>query len=318
MNSTLEPCVHLDNIIEPCAHYIRKYENEAGLCKLDDYYLCIEAIRNGKLPHISHSSAGNFSQCKYKFYLSNILGVRLKNEFVSAAIKMGQLWDAYWGGASEGALLDLIESYSIDPYSVAKVQAMIDAAKDLGLTNDYGIYDAQAGAKIKLNSCNIIGFFDRKYPNFFVETKFSGRPNNYTTKSTIEHQVGTYFLSDPALEYVIMEVGRASAIKYREGEEPADYTKRVYQDIIKRPQFYFMGYKQGESNYGVKFSRHEFDLDGLVDDYNALISDLIWTCQTGNFYQNKASCGNFGGCSFQSICATGCISDVKFTRRKEK
>ena len=144
------------------------------------------------------------------------------------------------------SLRDIINTYEIDDYTVAKVKAIYSAYKYLEIEVDPGYelqakidmtYDiilppsqfvpsitvgrnmAQEVVNLWKESNNqtederrwifplkITGFYDRKYSNYFAEDKLSGSPSYYTEVYPLTSQVGTYLLADPNLEKVVMEV----------------------------------------------------------------------------------------------------------------
>lgn len=350
-----------------CSHYqypedskMNIIDGQCGMCKLPDNYQCEPDITR-TIP-LSHSSSGDWCICHFLCYLRKIRGIEVKPQFLSNAIKAGQLWDTclqkYLGGDASPA--KVIEKYEIPDMVVAKVRAVYDAYKELEIQVDEG-YELQAKIDVELEvslpECSFIpnirvgkedvnlwalrdqqqesgrswkfplyvnGFYDRKYPTYFAENKLSGRPENYLDPRYIQSQNGTYFLTDPNLEYCIMEVVRfpqlkeLKATKSRGEETPDQMYQRCYDDILSRPSYYFLGLNKQTHRYGKRFYRGEFDLKEIETRYQQIVMEMKMAQWSGCWYKNWKACGQvFPGipCEYQTVCSTGNISDEMFTIR---
>jgi hypothetical protein len=203
-------------------------------------------------------------------------------------------------------LQEKIAEYDIEEVEVQKVKALYKAWKELGIKVEEG-YELQAkidmlvpfeekqcwgtGEPVELH---VRGFYDRKYSTCFVENKMSGRPDNYLDLFFIQSQVGTYFLADPKLESVIMEIVRTPDLRMTKKEEdsPETYGNRTYHDIISRPAYYFIGYNSEKNTYGKKFYRTEFDLQDVLDRYKHIFREIHEACALGGFFKNDRACKN--------------------------
>ena len=236
-----------------CDYYIpaqddnmKPISGECGYCKQPSKFRCISDVC--RIIPLSHSSVSDFYTCHYLYYLKKILGIEIRPPFLSSALKAGVLWDStkqlHLG--KKQSLRDIINTYEIDDYTVAKVKAIYSAYKYLEIEVDPG-YELQAKidmtydiilppsqfvpsitvgdnhAKEVVNlwkevknqsederrwifPLKITGFYDRKYPTYFAEDKLSGSPSYYTEVYPLTSQVATYLLADPNLEKVVMEV----------------------------------------------------------------------------------------------------------------
>lgn len=184
---------------------------------------------------------------------------------------------------------------------------------------DDKIVDLHKRKEIKNSiTLKISGFFDRKYTNYFVENKLSGRPEFYLDPFFISSQIGTYFLADPNLEYCIMEVVQMPQQKVLKGttkraeETPEQLYERVYGEILSRPSKYFIGYNRETKRYGKKYFRTEFDLEGIKQRYQQIILEILLAQWTGNFYKNEKVCNNILPgieCGMKKICENGNVSE---------
>ena len=326
-----------------------------GFCKQPGAYRCIADVTR-HVP-LSHSSIGDFLTCHRLYYLKKILGIEMRPAFFGNPLKAGKLWDIlkqkHLGGNVD--IKATIEEYEIPPMIVAKVRALYHAYKELEIEVDPGgelqakvdmEFDVVLSPSSFIPSVNInedkvnlwadrieqksdertwmfpvkvAGFYDRKYETYFTEDKLSGRPEFYLNPFYIQSQMGTYFLADPNLEYVIMEVvqfPQQRENKKRE-ESPDEMYNRVYGDILSRPSKYFIGYDKQKKRYGRKFFRGEFDLDEIKRRYQQVVLEILSCRYNDNFYKNFQTCGNVYGrpCEFQKICKNGNVSENMFKIR---
>jgi hypothetical protein len=226
----------------------------------------------------------------------------------------------------------IIEKYEINPRDVAKVRGLYRAYKLLEIQIDPG-YELQAKIDLKIGfdktwgegtpvEVLITGFYDRKYPDHFIENKLSGRPDYYLDPFFIQSQVGTYFLADPSLQSCTMEIARTPDLKstgrFKE-ESDDDYGERVYQDVLSRPSHYFLGYQQDTHKYGKKFYRTEFNLEELKARYIHILREYWEARLFGGWYKSDKSCMNaLPGiqCEMLQLCRYNNLSETIYQIRK--
>jgi hypothetical protein len=254
--------------------------------------------------------------------------------------------------------IGIIDKYEIDDITIQKVRAIFNAYKELEMVVDPG-FELQKKIDIALkinipavsfmapisntdeNAINlwlsrdaqigdnrgwlfdlmVTGFYDRKYNNYFVENKLSGRPEFYLDPFYIQSQNGTYFLADKNLEYCIQEVVQFPKQKEytKRDESPEQLYKRVFDDVLSHPSKYFIGFDREKRVYGKKFYRGEFDLDEIKNGYKQTILEILSCRWTGNWPKRWKSCNNVLpgiSCDFQSICKTGNVSETMFQIRE--
>ena len=286
---------------------------ECGYCKRKEYYRCLADV-NSIIP-LSHSSTQDFLTCRHLYYLKAIRGIQVKNAAQSSALKCGTLWDnvlqKYLGGKDRnGKPIDIpkiIEDYEIENREIAKVKALYRAYKELEIQTDpnpqlqYKIditipFDKSWGNDEPVELM-VTGFYDRKYTDYFVENKLSGRPDYYLDLWHIQSQVGTYFLADPNLQSCIMEIARIPDLKplketkKRANEESDEaYQERCFQDILSRPSHYFIGYNKDTHHYGKKYHRGEFSLDEIKSRYLHILKEIYQARLMDGFYKNDRAC----------------------------
>ncbi len=264
------------------------------------------------------------------------------------------------------SLRDIINKYEIDDYTVAKVKAIYSAYKYLEIEVDPGYelqakidmtYDiilppsqfvpsitvGDNHAKEVVNlwkeaknqaederkwifPLKITGFYDRKYQGYFCEDKLSSRVEYYTEVYPLTSQIGTYFLADPNLEHVIMEVIQMpqqkilkETKKRTQEESPDQLYDRVYNEILSRPSNYFIGYNREAKRYGKKFFRGEFPLAEIENSYKQIVIELLSARWTNNFYKNRKNCNFIYGrpCEYLPICTNGNMSETMFSIRQK-
>ena len=328
-------------------------DGECGYCKRPNCYRCVADITR-TIP-LSHSSIGDFLTCHYLYYLKKILGIEKRPAHMGDALKAGKLWDTVKQkhlGANVN-IQEVINEYEINPIVVAKVRALFHAYKELEIQVEPG-YELQAKIDLNYNiqipatsfiptitvgkealsmwdqkntnsytfSLNITGFYDRKYPTYFCEDKLSGKPEFYLDPFYISSQCGTYFLADPNLEYVIMEVVRFPQHKpnKKKEETPEEIYKRVYDDVLSRPSNYFIGYNREKRMYGRKFWKGEFDLESIKQRYQQVVIEIMAARWNGNFYRDDKCCNNILlgiVCDMKEICRNHNISEEMYKIRKK-
>lgn len=314
----------IDSSSSPCIHYIpAENPKEAGFCKLPSIYRCIESLKHKSL-RLSHSTVQDYLTCRRLFYVKHIAGLMSRDDAITTSMKRGKLYDIVIGQMykeisnekKQAELINYINDSKIDLFSIAMVEGTIRGIKEfvdpslnkfVGTQEEfhYHHYDSINGDII------IHGFYDRLYKDHFVESKFTGYPNIYTTYPFhILPQVGTYFLADDNLKYVIMEVMRVPALKPKDGESPELFSYRVYSDIIKRPSYYMIGLNKSKRMFGKIFYRNEFNLDQLNERYGIIIREIKEMIERDSYYPNETSCEKFGNTC--GLLGTVCELDGKF------
>jgi len=319
-----------------CKYYAEpEDEREVGFCKRPDEYLCVSVLPQSL--HLSQSSVNDYLTCHHLYWLKKIKGVQVKEEFKSAPLKMGTIWDKALQRYLGDSTIDMpaeIDKVQIDEYSLAKVKGLFKAYKQLEIhVEEGGIEQAPINMPIEFGNTwgngeklelNVTGFYDRKYPRSFNERKFTSKPDNYLDPYFINSQVGTYFLADPSLDYCIMELARVPQLKStgKNKEESADeLMERIYQDAISRPSYYFIGYSAVNHTYGKKFHRSEFDLEELKSRYVHIFREIYDSWIYNGWYKNDRVCNNvLPGiqCDMVGICKNGDNFNQAMYEIKEK
>jgi hypothetical protein len=252
-------------------------------------------------------------------------GLQVKAEHLPEAIKLGRAWDAFIHHLYDGAFdhLTEIQSILLSPEQAAKLSALMRAYNDLEVAvNREGLLGCQYKIYTPIGTTNIVGFVDRAYDNYIVESKFSSRPDFYQQRENIAYQLGTYFLANEAWEYAIVEIARVPALRTGQGryqdEEPDQFEQRVYSDIISRPAHYFLGWDRKTKTYGVKFWRSEIDLDEIFQTYVHVLREIQRAVQEGSWWRNNLACHVPAPCLYLPIKRTGVVSEEIFERRQKK
>lgn len=312
-----------------CSHYISITSTDpsshpVGFCSLTEEFLCIEDT-DGRLPRLSFSTVSDFLDCHRKYWLAHVKGIRTLDAASGDALAMGVLWDVCLqvlvGNVPKSKIVDTINQYEISESCEAKVKAIYRAFKDLNIH-----IDTQCSAQDRFiltlpynerqDMYVLTGVFDRKYENYFVESKFSGSPDYYHNLFNIIPQVGTYFASDPAMEYVIMEVVRAPGLHQKE-LSAEEYEAKCYDDIMHRPGWYFPGWNKESRTFGKKFYRREFDLLEVIERYEDVYYQITDCNRRNKFTKNYKSCYRPFTCQFTDICLFNVMSEAKFELKKK-
>jgi hypothetical protein len=289
-------------------YYIKK-----GLCSKPDMFRCSEYISRFE-PTLSYSGVKHFLRCQRQYYLSNIKGLQLNEQYQSDALKIGRYVDAALTAEPDIAIQ---EKYKNELW-VVKAQAILTASNNLfpevlsGYIGQREFYWQEDGYP------QVHGFIDLAAHNHFVELKCASRPEFYTNPYWIQDQMGTYFLSNPNYEYGIVWAIRVPQLKqsgnFRD-ESLEDYKDRCVRDMLKRPAYYFPGYSKEAKSFGVKFYRSEFDLDSLKQRYKWVAKQIRECVQSDYCYQNRTQCLYPYKCDYLNICETGGICEDLYTYR---
>lgn len=326
-------CPHLleDSLNSTCS-FRQPNGINVGYCKQEGGYRCIPDLWRKPLL-LSHTGLQTFLSCHYLYYLKYILGIEMKPAFFSVPIKCGILFDnaiQFMLGKTDIDMNNTIDTYEIGEREVAKVRALYRALRALDAQFDMS-GDMQASFFHKLHTgatgvlendiVTVNGKYDRLYEDGFVETKVSTRPERYSDMFFLQSQVGTYFLVDPKLQWVTMEVNRLPDLKstgqFKE-EDAQTYEERCFQDIIGRPSHYFIGWNKSTRSYGKKYYRNEFDLQEIADRFKHIAREIMWSAyhaNTGGFYKNDKVCNNiFPGiaCDMLPICRHNTMNEAVY------
>ena len=299
-NNNFHACFYYDPADNPA---------EMGYCKQSiKYFRCLADVKVRSLP-LSHSSVQDFLTCHHLFYLKKLRGIEIKNAATSSPIKCGKLWDTvkqvHLGEGNVQTIKNVINSYEILDKDIAKVKGIYRAYEKLEINvdpdfelqapiNQFLDFDGSLWAGKVPVKLLITGFYDRKYPNHFTEDKFTSRPDNYLDPFFIQSQVATYFLADPNLQSVTMEIVRSPDLKStgkNKEEDPVTYGERVFQDVISRPSHYFIGYDRDTNRYGKKFFRSEFDLESVQSRFVHILREIYGAMIFDGWYKSDKSCG---------------------------
>lgn len=318
-----------------CKYYQESTPSTCGFCKLPNNYRCLEDARDWKKPiPLSYSSVSDFLTCHRLYYLKAVKGIQTRSTHVSTPLKLGTLWDRvqqrFFGSNVE--IDDIIQEYEIPDRDVARVKGLYRAFRTLDMKFEEG-GDTQAKIDLKLefeDKCwgngnpvvlPITGYYDRKYPDSFVEQKLTTRPDNYQDIWFIQSQVGTYFLADESLQSCVMEVTRLPDLKTTakmQDESPEEYMQRVFKDVMARPSHYFIGYDKVKKTYGKRFYRKEFNLDEIAARYKAVFREIYEAHMLDGFYCNDRVCKSILPgipCDYINICRYGVMSEEVFKIR---
>jgi len=305
----------------PCRYYIRPIvKEEPGFCQRPDTFRCVEAMKH-KLPAISYSSLTDFIACRRRYYHRTVEGLQVKPQHLPESAKLSKGWDLFSRAMHEPGFdyLPGIQELQFTPEQNAKLSALMRAYEDLEIDHNPDEARCQYEVRIPVGQTNIKGYIHRLYPKYFVETKFTTRPDFYQEKENLTFQLGTYFMTDDSLEYAVVEITRAPALKTGYGrlsdEDMAHYESRLHSDVCSRPSFYFSGYNKESRTFGVKFWRSEFDLEEIRHTYEAVLQEIRVCAQRGHWWENHLACHIPAPCPYLSIKKSGVISEEIYERR---
>lgn len=297
------------------------------LCGLPNRWLCVKDMQY-RLPALSVSAILDYCQCKYKFWLKHVIGLELKPEKKSQAMLMGIIWDKYFQDMADiEGVFDIPEYELLYEENLAKVYALIMAFQELGMHEKYckeykkEFVEFQYQVHFNIGEQLVVGYVDRVYPDYIVETKLSARPNDFLEKENIELQVGTYLLDEAQGKNwlgVSMEVTRVPMLRIKPNEAIEGYANRMYKDILKRPGFYFSAYNKKEREFGKKFYKSEFALDKIRMIYRDVFVDMRVAINNNLWLKNFRACKYPYRCEYYPIYKSGTVSEELYQIREKK
>ena len=303
---------------DPCIHLIKG--DGRDFCKRDSQFLCLETF-SSQTPIMSHSARMSWTRCRYKYYLSNIMGVKIKDHMKGMPLKIGTVIDRFFEYRYQlkpfkEEFKTLCHALNMGDAEIAKCYAIIKAFYDLEVkVEDCGkpqhkiIYEGK--------TINVKGYIDCKFDDHADEIKTSARPDFYRQPFNLKSQLSTYFLAEPSIKYFSVKIIRVPTLRYNSDKESAEeYQDRLYSSIISRPSYYFIGWKKLARTFGIKFHRTEFNLDDIRDDYEKVSADIVRAARDESFYQSF-NCYCPGECEFLPICKTGGVSEEIYEYRQK-
>lgn len=317
---------------KPCVYYIPGESGFAGFCSLPNQFRCIEAIK-AKAPRLSHSSINTWLRCRRRWYIEQIKGIVRRETMMSSSLKMGTIWDrikqdAFARGSwdvYEGLEIihDMADALALDEKDGLKLRALVRAlgtleyspekcATNVKATYYYNKPLAEMFVSGKLDAVPL----DNK--PYFYEVKLSSRPDWYTEITNIESQVATYFLFDERFDFVVMDITRIPDLrqtKNKTDESDFGYEERTYDDILKRPSHYFIGWNKDKRRWGKPFYRREFDLEDVAKRYRVVAGEIKQAFIDDACYANPTACLTPFECDYKPICSTGGVSEILFRER---
>jgi len=303
-----------------CRHYLNGFKNEAGFCATSHYFRCIEALKTS-LPTVTMSAMKAYCQCKEKYRLQYIQGIRCRDEELPLPVKLGLTYGDFIGSTVSNErfyLAEYAERYHIYPNDLSKLKALFRATRDLNLYPPKGGATAEQHITWPCGSYNISGYTDISYEDHFRECKLSARPDFHQNRENVALQLGTYFLGNPEWEWCdVMPVrlpGTKTGKKQYSDESPGAYENRMYNNIMANPPHYFLEYKRKTGKFGIRFYRSEFNLDHLYRRFNNTLKEMRFVVDNNLWTQNDLSCHVPTLCWFHPIKRSGVVSDQLYER----
>lgn len=297
-----------------CLHYLSpRHPGTCGFCGLKDEFLCTEALKK-LTPHLSYSAVRTLNQCPWKFYLTYMLGYKIKDAAMPEPMKAGTVWDN-WLGAGKIVYPDK-ERYEVSDYLWARLRGLWRAYKQFNL-EPKNVVKAQRKIELYFDKHFVVGFADFDFGDGIGEAKLSSRPDFYLNKYFIQGQAGSYLMANPDWEYVTMLVARLPGLKQGKKESIDEFEDRVYLDVCQRPTYYFMNYKPISGSFGKKFYRGEFDFDYITRMYVNSFKMLNFYIREHCWPKNDLSCMVPTTCQFLESRKSGVLSPTLFTKKSK-
>ena len=307
---------------KPCVFYIKP-----GLCSLPSRFRCIEYINRFE-PILSHSAVQAFLRCRRLFYYSDILGIQPIDSMANTALVRGKwmhkglaiLFDKATDGEDVDAFMQDLYDSSLSPQDIIRIEALLRFIQSKNLHIPAGQPEAEFTTLVVPGAPRIHGFIDVKGGGWMYEFKYTTRPDTYMNPLLLKSQLTTYFLSDLNLRFAIMKPIRVPIVRMREKDSEADYRERLWDDINRRPAFYFPNYseKDGKAGWGSVILREEVDKEEYVLRLKAVGREIRDMVRNRSYYRNDTACFFPQPCPYIPICETGGISKLLYQPREDK
>lgn len=146
---------------------------------------------------------------------------------------------------------------------------------------------------------------------FLIERKTTGQSlEKYFDLLVLDHQLTGYLLASSIIHAVDLEgvdyqVARKPSIRQKKQESLEDFIRRLDQDYIDRPEFYF-------HRKIVPFNRR------TIEDFQRTLWDTSqlfhWFEKNDTWPMNTSRCGDFGGCPYIPLCTHQKDAQFQYTR----
>ena len=323
-----------------CQYIIEQREGKAcGLCKKQDRYRCLFDSR--PIP-LSHSSVQDFLSCHRLYYLKHVVGIEIRPSQKSDMLKAGTLFDAVTRirHGQDPKVVNIpgtIEKEEIPDRVVGIIKSINRAMRDLDIKFPDGEVQHEFWKVLPIQDLDgkkyatglpaeveVHGFLDVKQDGGFIEYKCTGSPDRYHDARFLASQAAPYFMSDETLDWMDVRAVRYPALRKGKGvdeENDESFADRVYEDIIRRPSWYFPGWNKETRSFGKRFYRSEFDLEEYSGRFRHILREIHEARLMNGFYRNDRACNNLLPgipCEFQNPCWYNKISETIYQIREKK
>ena len=289
------------------------YDNTYCTNDIPQFYRCIDWIASQKPEnfYISYSQKRSFDRCPYKWYLEQIMGLRLKDPYLSLPLRLGKRFANIMAG------LDDTTYFSDAEYVQSQVPYLM---KDI--ICEYGLIPNGLEVEVELKREGFHGIMDvrNRAMEEFYELKYSGSPFFYLNAAIARNQLEGYFFLDPEMKRAHMLPVRAPGLRQGKDEANDLLLKRIETDVKRRIGYYFPHYNPERKlpQWGRVFSSLEFDPVEFVKEINWTKGEIKRACEADYFVQRTANCLNPFQCDFFSIYESGGINWEIYERRERK
>lgn len=296
----------------PCKLYKKGWlPGLAGKCTGPDFNYCVNDFTKN-MTTISHTAKEEFVHCRFAFFLRYIMGINQRDDQLGDALVAGRLWDEFVG-AFHGSGKSPAWPEDISDLLRIKLRALTKAHQEFIKPDLSTGFKAQAWIKLQVDGVQVAGAVDRAYDDHFVETKLSMKPDFYLKPHNMTSQLGTYFLSNPKWEYAVMEVTRMPTMYMKKDDDPNEYYRKLYGDIVSRPSYYFPGLNRKKGTFGLRLDRSDINIERVEKEYKMIIGEMRECLKNRGYYHQYASCHHPYECSYLPICTTDTLSETLYT-----
>jgi len=158
------------------------------------------------------------------------------------------------------------------------------------------------------------GLFQVGKKFWLLETKTTSRIDEEALKLALNFDFQSMFYTVAMHQYlgkpiagVLYNLIRKPQLRCGKAETQPMFWKRVADDIIKRPDWYFVRFE-------VKFSKKQLAAFEQELDHK-LFHFKKWVAGQSHTYKNESACRSRWNCSYLKACGTGCMDGYKQTKK---
>lgn len=287
---------------------------------------------------ISHSARSTLFKCPRLYFLKYVQGLSL-DETISKPLRMGSAFSDALEYKNTNVVKNYYNELIFDESNPRLQEEMSDESLVVAtLYDEYAkLYGEGDERELEFGPIDIAGWrwngfidgVDANDETVLIENKLKGRwsPQDIEYVNKLDDQVTGYFSAyskltgisadDLTMQYrVTLKPGirRKKATKTKPAETPREYTARLKQDILTRPNHY---------NQVEVVTRTQEQVNEWDSELEAAVEYLEFMKEQGEYPRNTSGCNLYGRCDMFDLCAAKDTDELekameKYVEREDK